>query len=112
MDDRTDLATQQREAMEAEFVKRTIAHKRRVDRLRNGQKLRAVAKKAAGAGQLDVLAIGDSWFDYPLSGNDPSLANTAIAAQLTQLGNTTPLVLNYAYFGRGAEGRPARASAT
>jgi hypothetical protein len=100
MDDRTDLATQQRDAMEAEFVKRTIAHKRRVDRLRNGQKLRAVAKKAAGAGQLDFLAIGDSWFDYPLSGNDPSLANTAIAAQLTQLGSTPPLVLNYAYFGQ------------
>ena len=49
---------------------------------------------------MDFLAIGDSWFDYPLDGNDPSLSNTAIAAQLTQIGNPPPLVLNYALYGQ------------
>jgi hypothetical protein len=100
MDDRADLALQQREAIEAELAQRTIAHKRRVDRLKNGRKLRDQAQKAAAARQLDVLAIGDSWFDYPLSGNDPSFVNTAIAEQLTQIGSPPPLVLNYAYFGQ------------
>ena len=100
MDDRANLAEQQREAIQAENEKRTAAHKRRVERLRLGRRLRAKAHKAAGAGQLDVLAIGNSWFDYPLSGNDPSFSNTAIAAQLTQMGNPPPLVLNYAYFGQ------------
>ncbi len=100
MDDRANLAEQQREAIQAENEKRTVAHKRRVERLRLGRRMRAEAHKAAGAGQLDVLAIGDSWFDYPLSGNDPSFSNTAIAAQLTQMGNPPPLVLNYAYFGQ------------
>lgn len=100
MDERADLAQQQREAIEAEMVKRTLAHERRVARLRSGRTLRARTKKAAAAPTKDFLAIGDSWFDYPLSGNDPSFANTAIAAQLTQLGNAPPLVLNYAYFGQ------------
>lgn len=100
MDDRADLAQQQREAIQAEMQKRTLAHKRRVGRLRNGRRLRAEAKKAAGAGQLDFLAVGNSWFDYPLSGNDPSFSSTAIPAQLTQIGNPPPLVLNYAYFGQ------------
>ncbi len=100
MDDRANLAQQQREALQAEIQRRTVAHKRRVERLRLGRRLRAEARNEAGAGQLDFLAIGNSWFDYPLSGNDPSFSNTAIAAQLTKMGNPPPLVLNYAYFGQ------------
>ena len=109
MDDRIDLTIQQREAIEAELDRRTLAHKRRVARTRRGAQLRAQrrvkAKKPkaatqAQATQLDFLAIGDSWFDYPLNGNDISLTNTAIAAQLTQIGNPPPLVLNYAPYGQ------------
>jgi hypothetical protein len=109
MDDRIDLTIQQREAIEAELDRRTLAHKRRVARTRRGAQLRAQrrakAKKPkaatqAQATQLDFLAIGDSWFDYPLNGNDISLTNTAIAAQLAQIGNPPPLVLNYALYGQ------------
>ena len=108
MDDRIDLTIQQREAVEAELDRRTLAHKRRVGRIRRGAQLRAQrrtkAKKPKAApqqaAQLDFLAIGDSWFDYPLNGNDISLTNTAIAAQLTQVGNPPPLVLNYALYGQ------------
>lgn len=109
MDGRIDLTLQQREAVEAELAKRTLAHKRRVSRIRHGAELRAERRvkpkktRAAAqqqATQLDFLAIGDSWFDYPLDGNDPSLTNTAIAAQLTQMGNPAPLVLNYALYGQ------------
>jgi len=108
MDDRIDLTIQQREAVEAELDRRTLAHKRRVGRIRRGAQLRAQRRGKAKkpkpapqqATQLDFLAIGDSWFDYPLNGNDISLTNTAIAAQLTQVGNPPPLVLNYALYGQ------------
>jgi hypothetical protein len=108
MDDRIDLTIQQREAVEAELDRRTLAHKRRVGRIKRGAQLRAQrrtkAKKPKAAppqaAQLDFLAIGDSWFDYPLNGNDISLTNTAIAAQLTQIGSPPPLVLNYALYGQ------------
>jgi hypothetical protein len=108
MDSRIDLTLQQREAVETELAKRALAHKRRVGRIKRGAQLRAqrptkTKKRAAAqqqATQLDFLAIGDSWFDYPLDGNDPSLSNTAIAAQLTQMGNPPPLVLNYALYGQ------------
>jgi hypothetical protein len=100
VDNRIDLNIQQREAVEAELDKRTLAHKRRVDRLKRGVRLRAEASKPAAHQPLDFLAIGDSWFDYPLNGNDPSFGNTDIIAQLTQLGSPPPLVLNYALYGQ------------
>jgi hypothetical protein len=100
VDNRLDLNIQQREAVEAELDRRTLAHKRRVNRLKRGARLRAEANRATTQQPLDFLAIGDSWFDYPLNGNDPSFGNTAIVAQLTQLGSPPPLVLNYALYGQ------------
>jgi hypothetical protein len=51
---------------------------------------------------LDFLAIGDSWFEYPLSGNGPSFENTAIVAQaqLGSMGNPPPQILNQALHGQ------------
>jgi hypothetical protein len=100
VDDRIDLNIQHRQAVEAELARRTLAHKRRVARLKNGARLRARVNKATTPQPLDFLALGDSWFDYPLDGNDPSFVNTAIVAQLTQLGSPPPLVLNYALYGQ------------
>ena len=100
MDDRLDLDIQRREAIEAELGRRSLAHKRRVARLKRGARLRAGANKTAARQPLDFLAIGDSWFDYPLNGNAPSFGSTAIIAQLTQLGSPPPLVLNYALYGQ------------
>ena len=100
MDDRLDLDLQRREAIQSELARRTLAHKRRVARLKRGAQLRARANKAPAQQPLDFLAIGDSWFDYPLNGNSPSFGSTAIIAQLTQLGSPPPLVLNYALYGQ------------
>ena len=100
MDDRLDLDIQRREAIEAELARRALAHKRRVARLKRGARLRAQTNKAATQQPLDFLAIGDSWFDYPLNGNAPSFGSTAIIAQLTQLGSPPPLVLNYSLYGQ------------
>jgi hypothetical protein len=46
-----------------------------------------------------MLAQGDSWFDYPLSGNNLSLQSTDIIAQLTSMGTTNPVIYNTAHFG-------------
>jgi hypothetical protein len=100
VDERLDLDIQQRDAVEAELARRALAHKRRVARLKRGARLRAEANKSPAQQQLDFLAIGDSWFDYPLNGNDPSFTTTDIIAQLKQLGSPPPLVLNYALYGQ------------
>jgi hypothetical protein len=99
MDERLDLNLQQREAVEAEMARRAVAHRRRVSRLKHGARMRAESNKSAAL-PLDFLAVGDSWFDYPLNGNEPSFVNTAIIAQLTQIGDPAPLVLNYALYGQ------------
>ena len=46
-----------------------------------------------------LLAHGDSWFDYPLSGNAPSLGNTDIIAQLEAMGTPCPLTANLSHYG-------------
>jgi hypothetical protein len=101
MDERIDLVIKQREAIETEVAKRTAAHKRRVARVRHAARLRAQGKKGKAAARLplDFLALGDSWFEYPLNGNIPSL-NTAIIPRLCQIGSPPPLVLNYALHGQ------------
>jgi hypothetical protein len=48
---------------------------------------------------LALLAHGDSWFDYPLSGNAPTLEDTDVIAQLRSLGNVNPLILNVSHHG-------------
>jgi hypothetical protein len=107
MDARIQLTIQQRQAIDDELTKRTLAHKRRVERLKRGRRLKSKAKPsteaapAAAQQSLDLLAIGDSWFDYPLNGNDVSFSgDTDIIAQLQQTGNAPPVILNYALYGQ------------
>jgi hypothetical protein len=104
MDPRVQLTLQQRQAVEAELAKRTLAHKRRVDRVKMGMqrsRARPGTDAAPAAAQLDLLAIGDSWFDYPLNGNDVSFSgDTSIVAQLGQTGSPPPLILSQALYGQ------------
>jgi hypothetical protein len=52
------------------------------------------------ADPLVLLALGDSWFDYPLDGNDVSLSgDTDIIAQLESMGTINPLIQNISHFG-------------
>ena len=48
---------------------------------------------------LVLLAHGDSWFDYPLSGNSLPIDNTDIIAQLKTMGNVHPLAANVSHYG-------------
>jgi hypothetical protein len=61
--------------------------------------------KFAGPEPLNLHAIGDSWFDYPLDGNTPiPFYNSAIVAdsQLGAKGNPKPNILNRAAAGQAS----------
>jgi hypothetical protein len=46
-----------------------------------------------------MLAHGDSWFDYPLDGNAPTLSDTDVIAQLRSMGRVNPIILNLSHHG-------------
>src|SRR5262245_13218479 len=49
---------------------------------------------------LAMLAHGDSWFDYPLTGNVPSpMQLTDVIAQMKTMGNIHPFILNVSHHG-------------
>ncbi|MFP5078190.1 SGNH/GDSL hydrolase family protein [Rhizobium sp. YIM 134829] len=48
---------------------------------------------------LCLLALGDSWFDYPLLNNGPVLQDTDIIAQLKHYGSPPARILNLAHYG-------------
>ncbi|WP_207768017.1 SGNH/GDSL hydrolase family protein, partial [Methylobacterium frigidaeris] len=51
-----------------------------------------------------LLAQGDSWFDYPLTGNGLPLVDTDVIAQLRRIGPMPPTILNLAHHGDAAVG--------
>ncbi len=53
---------------------------------------------AAGTGRLNLLAEGDSWFDYPLTGSNPLLPS-GVVAQLPAVLAPDPVVLSLAHYG-------------
>jgi hypothetical protein len=79
-----------RAAVEAELQQRIAAHQR----LLASQGL-LVNRDAARP--LNLLADGDSWFDYPLSGSIPIHSDTIV--QLGTLVSPRPLILNLAHHG-------------
>lgn len=48
---------------------------------------------------LNLLADGDSWFDYPLGGAIPLVDHTDIIAQLPSLSTRPPFILKLAHYG-------------
>lgn len=56
---------------------------------------------AAPSTPLDLVAIGNSWFEYPLYDNGPWPEETGIVApvQLQSMGNPPPQILNLAQHG-------------
>lgn len=103
--ERPELTPKQRNDEIANGIaERTRIHKANVARL-------AAAREAAmtlgaatiGAGRsLVMLAEGDSWFDYPLTGNGLPLQDTDIIAQLRHYGAHPPTILNLAHHGDAA----------
>ena len=99
---RLRLESQIRDARRAEIERRTAAHNLEVRRNRIGNRRRS-ARDEPPAMPLDLLAIGDSWFDYPLNDYGHFSTNQAIigevGTQLQSMGNPPPMILSHALFG-------------
>ncbi|MBV8357539.1 MAG: SGNH/GDSL hydrolase family protein [Deltaproteobacteria bacterium] len=90
------LQQQTRDSIEEELAARIRIHQQRIARL----KIARARTAAAGAPPqpLVMLAHGDSWFDYPLSGNSLSLEDTDVIAHLRTMGNLNPIILNVSHY--------------
>lgn len=88
-----------RRSIDDDIAERTKEHQAKVAALQSGRAALSASGAPAAAEPLIMLAHGDSWFDYPLDGNDISLHSTDIIAQLSQMGDVKPLILNVSHFG-------------
>ena len=86
-------------SIEADIAKRTKVHQSRVSALKGIRSRPALTAEADEQTPLSLLAIGDSWFDYPLDGNGPFPRDTDIIAHLRSMGAPAPLILNVSHFG-------------
>jgi hypothetical protein len=82
-------------------------HRLRVDRIKRNAQRRKVHALKPRLSKLDFLAIGDSWFEYPLDDNGvfwPGY-NAAIVAQgqLQSMGNPPPLINSIAHHGQSMQ---------
>jgi hypothetical protein len=83
----------------AEIQRQTIEHQAEVLRYNKFRR----AKRLVGPEPVNIHAIGDSWFEYPLDGNVPvPFSNFAIVAdsQLKAKGSPSPKILNRAKHGQ------------
>jgi hypothetical protein len=102
MNTRANLYNDLLEASKAQIAENILAHKARTTRIKAGLGRRQAHKMVMPQVPLDFLAIGDSWFEYPLYDNGPFLEETGIVAQvqLGSMGNPPPQILNKALHGQ------------
>lgn len=93
------LRMQMRNSIRQELTQRTESHQQAVRRMHIGIAALNAAGAAPATSPLVMLAHGDSWFDYPLSGNGLSFHNTDIVSHLMSLGTMNPMILNVSHFG-------------
>lgn len=90
------------EASKAQNAANAQLHKARTSRIHKGRARRRVRKHRLAGLPLDFLAIGNSWYEYPLYDNGPIPEQTGIVAQvqLGSMGNPPPSILNQALHGQ------------
>ena len=93
------LRQQMRDSIKSELAERTQAHQARIAAFKTNRAQMVAAGAAPPANPLVFLAHGDSWFDYPLNGNDVTLGTTDIIAQLETMGAIHPLIQNISHLG-------------
>jgi hypothetical protein len=96
---RSDLQSQLRQQVEDEFTKRTNEHRVKVHAINARRRSRQSRKLKAAPLPLDFLAVGDSWYDYPLNDFGVPWTNQDIIAQLQTVGNPSPIILPRALHG-------------
>jgi hypothetical protein len=81
------------EAKDSEFKKRLEDHSRRIGRIKRAKKFERKESKP-----LDLLAIGDSWFNYPF----PIDYGIVADSQLGSMGNPHPTILDFSWPGEAS----------
>ena len=90
--------------IERDIAERVAVHKANIARLATAQASAALLAAPILNRPLVLLAQGDSWFDYPLTGNGLPLVDTDVIAQLRRIGPMPPTILNLAHHGDAAVG--------
>ncbi|MGA8148736.1 MAG: hypothetical protein WB870_14385 [Gallionellaceae bacterium] len=93
------LRQQMHDSIIEEIAARTKIHQAKIASLKTSSARLMLIGVQLAPNPLVMLAHGDSWFDYPLSGNTPTLRNTDIISQLESLGNINPVILNISHWG-------------
>ena len=88
-----------REQIDKDIQQRIDIHKANIARLAAARVSAEALNVAVANRPLIMLAIGDSWFDYPLTGNGLPLVDTDVIAQLRRIGGMPPTILNLAHHG-------------
>ena len=88
--------------IDADIAKRVEVHQANVARLASSRASANLLAAPVENRPLILLAQGDSWFDYPLTGNGLPLTDTDVIAQLRRLGDMPPTILNLAHYGETA----------
>ncbi len=102
MDEQIFVQSELRQRIENDIRQRIQVHKANVARLAASQESARMLGAAVANRPLIMLAQGDSWFDYPLTGNGLPLADTDVIAQLRRIGEMPPTILNLAHYGEAA----------
>ncbi len=97
--ERAKLKARLREQVDEEFAKRAHEHRVKVHTINARRRHRKANKLKAAKNPLDFLAIGDSWFDYPLNDYGIPWSNQDIVAKLQTIGNPRPIALSLAVHG-------------
>ena len=85
-----------------DIAKRVRVHQANIQRLAAARDSAHTLKAAVSTRPPVMLAQGDSWFDYPLTGNGLPLSDTDVIAQLRRIGSAPPTILNLAHHGDAA----------
>jgi hypothetical protein len=102
MDDQTLLPAETRQQIDQDINQRVRVHKANIARLATSRLSARTMRAAVVNRPLVMLAQGDSWFDYPLTGNGLPLVDTDVIAQLRRIGAMPPTILNLAHHGDAA----------
>jgi hypothetical protein len=102
MDQIDFVSAQAQQKIDHDIAERRRVHQANIRRLAVAQKSAATLELAVRNRPLVLLAQGDSWFDYPLSGNGLPLVDTDVIAQLRRIGDMPPVILNQAHHGDSA----------
>jgi hypothetical protein len=102
MDEQIFVQSKAQQRIENDIKQRIQMHRANITRLAASRASARTLNATVSNRPLVMLAQGDSWFDYPLSGNGLPLVDTDIIAQLRRIGDMPPTILNLAHYGEAA----------